>query len=244
MIADSLTIVWKEFKELLSQRPGLRGGWIGLLFFIVVFGIIMPLQLGDAFIQSPATLAYWGWVPFILVSTIVADAFAGERERHTLETLLASRLSDRAILFGKILASMAYGWGLTIGCVLLGLITVNVAHGAGALLLFPGWLAFSILSISFLITGFATGLGILISLRAPTVRQAQQTLSIAVFIPLIPLFLIPLLPENIKFALAQAMSTWDVRSLLYLLIAFLALVDAALLAACLARFQRAKLILE
>ena len=47
----------------------------------------------------------------MMVSSLVADSFAGERERHTLETLLASRLPDRAILAGKLLVPVAVAWG-------------------------------------------------------------------------------------------------------------------------------------
>ena len=37
---------------------------------------------------------------------MIADGIPGERERHTLETLLASRLSDRSILLGKVMAAV------------------------------------------------------------------------------------------------------------------------------------------
>ncbi|HEY5573791.1 MAG TPA: hypothetical protein VIK64_12300, partial [Anaerolineales bacterium] len=78
MIADIWTIVWKESKEILLQRGNLRGGWVGLLVFIGVFGIFMPLQSGPDWVESPAGLFVWGWVPFLLVSGVVADSFAGE----------------------------------------------------------------------------------------------------------------------------------------------------------------------
>ena len=43
----------------------------------------------------------------------VPDPLPRERERHTLETLLASRLSDRAILLGKIGAAVGFEWVIT-----------------------------------------------------------------------------------------------------------------------------------
>ncbi|UCD40705.1 MAG: hypothetical protein JSV69_08835 [Chloroflexota bacterium] len=101
MINDILSIMWKEIRELILQRSGLRGGWIGLLILIAVFGVLFPLQSGPDWLVTPTTILMWAWVPFILVNSVVADSFAGERERHTLETLLASRLSDQAILIGK-----------------------------------------------------------------------------------------------------------------------------------------------
>ncbi len=104
MLTDILTILQKELKELLFQRGQGRNTSVRLLIFVGVFGVLLPLQNGSEGLQSPASLALWAWIPYLLVSGVTADTFAGERERHTLETLLASRLSDRAILFGKLAA--------------------------------------------------------------------------------------------------------------------------------------------
>ena len=79
----------------------------------------------------------WGWMPFLWVSGIVADLFAGERERHTLESLLATRLSDQSILFGKLLAALTYGFAVTWVVMLAGLVTVNIGFGRQGLLFYP-----------------------------------------------------------------------------------------------------------
>ncbi len=244
MIADILTVMWKETKELVFMRGRFRGGILGMLIFIAVFGIFMPLQSGRAWVESPVNLVYWGWVPFLMVSSVVADTFAGERERHTLETLLATRLSDRSILLGKLASAMLYGWGLTMVCVLLGLVTVNLAHGHGKLLFYPGWIALGIVAFSLLISGLSGGLGVLISLRAPTVRQAQQTFSIAFLLLFIPIFFLPMLPEEWKRQMAGILTKLDVKSALLYLALALAILDAGLAATALARFRRARLILD
>ena len=124
-MTDAWAIIWKEWREMLGQR-GLRGK-SGLLLTIGVFGIALPLQAGRAWIESPVLLVTWSWVPMFLVSTVIADAFAGERERHTLETLLATRLSDRTILFGKMGAAIGYAAAITVASLVLGVLTVNVA---------------------------------------------------------------------------------------------------------------------
>ncbi len=247
MITDILTIMWKEGKELLFQRGNLRGGWLGVLVFMAVFGIFMPMQTGVDWVESPIGLVYWGWIPFLLVSTVVADSFAGERERHTLETLLASRLSDKAILFGKLAAAVAYGWGLTMTCMLLSLVTVNLSHGQGKLLLYPVSTGLSILALSFLVSWLSAGLGVLISLRAATVRQAQQTFSLAFFLFFIPFFLIPMLPElpdEWQARLAAFVATANVNTIVLTITIFLLILDTILLVASLARFKRARLILD
>lgn len=244
MIVDMYTIIWKEAKELLQQRGRMRGGLIGMLFFIGIFGILMPIQTGREWVSSPIGLFYWSWIPFLLVSSVIADSFAGERERHTLETLLASRLSDRAILFGKIAAAMAYGWGITVTSILLSLVTVNLVHGRGELLLYPFEIGLSILALSFLIAWLAAGLGVLVSLRAATVRQAQQTFSIAFILLFIPLFLLPLLPEEWQIRLAQVLRVANLEAIVLTAVGILLLANLALLAAAMARFKRAHLVID
>ena len=148
MITDILTVALKEIKELpYLRRDKSRNNLFTLIIFIGVFGIFLPLQTGKEWVTSPLNLLYWAWLPFMLVGTTMVDAFAGERERHTLETLLASRLSDRAILFGKILAGVIYGLAMTFMCILLGLATVNVAFGKDGLLFFPLAIGLGVLAV-------------------------------------------------------------------------------------------------
>jgi ABC-2 type transport system permease protein len=244
MISDIWTISKKEMKEILTQRGRFRGGGLGILFFLAVFGIVMPLQIGKAWVDSPIVLAYWAWVPFLLVTSVIADAFAGERERHTLETLLASRLSDRAILFGKITTGVLYGWGLTLVCILLSLATVNMVYGRDGLLLFPAGIAAAAIGLSFLLSLFAATLGALISLRASSVRQAQQTMSIAVYVVLVPLLLLPVLPQSLRATLVVVAQGANYAAILISLVGLLMVADLALLALSMARFKRANLILD
>jgi ABC-2 type transport system permease protein len=244
MITDILTITQKEWKELLRQRGSLRGGFLGVLVFLGVLGILMPIQFGPEWVQSASGLIIFGWLPFLLVSGVIADSFAGERERHTLETLLASRLPDQAILFGKVTAAISYGWGLTIICMLLSLITVNLVHGKGELLMYDFKLGLGALSLSFLIAFLASGLGILISLRASTVRQAQQTFSLAFMLLFLPMLALPVLPQEWQGKLLMRVVNADFSTLLPVVIITLIVLDVILLAAAMARFKRARLILD
>jgi ABC-2 type transport system permease protein len=242
MIEDMNTIVRKELRELLFQRGRFRGGWVGILFFVTVFGIVMPLQNGPDWVKSPIGLVYWAWVPFLLVSGVVADSFAGERERHTLETLLASCLSDRAILLGKMSASILYGWGLTMISVVLGLITTNLVFGKGQLLLYPVKIGFGIVVLSFLVATLSSALGILVSLRAATVRQAQQTFSIAFFVLFIPLFLVPMLPETWKIQMMIFLAGLNYEALAILVVMVLVVLNIVLISLAISKFKRARLI--
>ncbi len=244
MISDILTIIWKEYKEILFQGGRFRGGWLGMAFFVLVFGIFMPIQTGPGWVNSPIGLVYWAWIPFLLVSGIVADTFAGERERHTLETLLASRLSDRAILFGKLFAAILYGWGFTILSMIISLVTVNIAYGQNGLLLYPLNIGIGIFTLSFLIAGLSAGLGVLISLRASTVRQAQQTFTIAFFAIFILIFALPMLPANLQMRLVQLVSGANLSAIAAAIAVVLVILDAILIGLAMIRFRRDRLILD
>jgi len=245
MLTDILIVALKEIKELpYLRRDKSRTNMFTLLIFVGVFGIFLPLQTGEEWVTSPLALLFSGWLPFMLVGTTMVDAFAGERERHTLETLLASRLSDRAILFGKILAGVIYGLAMTLMCVLLGLVTVNVAFGRDGLLFFPLAIGLGILAVVLLISTLASGLGVLVSLRAGSVRQAQQTFTIAYFVLFIPLMVIPMLPEAVTQPVLQFLMHTDFTTIAIGAGVIVALLDVVLILAALARFKRARLILD
>jgi ABC-2 type transport system permease protein len=247
MIADIVNIVAKELKEILNSRGSRRGGIVSILVFAGVFGIYMPLMTGPDWVQTPVSLVYWVWVPFLMVSSVIADSIAGERERHTLETLLASRLSDTAILLGKVSAAIVYAWGQTIGIIIISVVTINAAFGLrdGTFYLYSPITMTAALVFSLLISLFSAGVGILVSLRAETVRQAQQVVSIGFMVLFVPLLLVAqfLPPEMLArlFAWAET-ANWTLVGIIAAL-AF-AVVDAILLWLGKVRFQRSKLILD
>ncbi|OAT79346.1 ABC transporter permease [Desulfotomaculum copahuensis] len=245
MISDIYTVIWKEWKESLLRRGSRRGGVFGIIIILAVFGAFLPWQMGRFWLQSPVTLFYWVWVPLFLVINVIADAFAGERERHTLETLLASPLSDRAILLGKAGAAIGYGWGVALIGLLLGLVTVNLAAGHGRLLFYSPLTGLGSAGLSLLGSGLAAGAGVLLSLRAATVRQVQQTLSIGLMVLVfVPIFVVNALPAGWKAHLFKTMTAAGVtRIVLYAAVVLLVL-DLVLLAAGIARFKRARLILD
>jgi ABC-2 type transport system permease protein len=244
MITDIYTIIWKELRELLYLRGRMRGGRISLLVLVGILGIFMPLQSGKEWFTTALPVLFYGLLPFTLVSSVIADSFAGERERHTLETLLASRLPDTAILNGKIIAAQIFGWGLTMLCAVLGVVAINLVYGRGELLFFPLMVAFGIMASSLLVSGFVSGLGVIISLRSTTVRQAQQTFSIAFFALFIPLFALPLLPQEWHKGATAVLEKLDFVSLGIAVAAILLVVDIGLLVAARLRFRRDRLILD
>jgi ABC-2 type transport system permease protein len=244
--ADFATVLWKEWKEILLQRSAGGGGARQPLIMIALVGILVPLRMGPTRFFGPEPLLLITFLSAAAISAVVADAFAGERERRTLETLLASRLSDQAILFGKIAACVGYGWLIAMASLLLGTVTVNVANWHGRILLFhdPGsWLG-SILAPP--LAGLAVAsAGVFVSLHAATVRQAQQTLGIALAVLVIGgTFGFSALPPAWKAHLVQILFGWSLTELVLLGAGVLLVIDAVLVLAAMARFQRAKLVLD
>ncbi len=245
MIADVLTIAWKDLREVLLQSGTLRRSLRGLLFSFLVFGVFLPLQIGPDLVRQPVAILPFAWVPLLLASGMVADGIAGERERHTLETLLASRLSDRAILIGKVVAAITYGWGFMVISAILGLIVVNVANPGHGLLLYTPTAVVLLGLFGLLGAGLVATGGSLVALRSPTVRQAAQNMNLAIFaVVLIPVLLLQVLPVDVRRQVGTTLTSLDWPTIAIGLGIVLVLADLLLLAAALARFQRTKLILE
>src|SRR6266542_3192214 len=175
---DLWTMIWKEWKDFLLS--GGRSDLLRPLLILGIVGIVLPLSFRLSWINlDPAPVLIILYAPFMFVTSFIGDAIAGERERHTLETLLASRISDRAILLGKVIATVGYAWGIALVGLLLGLVLVNLLSGHGSWAFYHPFDVFlETLALSLLSSVLGASAGVLISLRSATVRQAQQILSI------------------------------------------------------------------
>lgn len=246
MITDLKTILWKEFRELFQAREGMfgRGGWISIAISFVLLGVLIPVQAGEDYVSNPIHMIWWVWIPFLMVTYIVTDTFAGERERHTLETLLASRLSDKTILFGKILSVVLYGWGIAVLGLIVGLISVNITAGKGRLLMYSAEASLAILSLSLLFSVLSSVIGVLISLRSSTIRQAQQITGLISLVPILPIVLLDVLPREIVDNWMNNLSDLNGNIIVVIAVGILAVIDLAFIALAMKQFQRAKLILD
>jgi ABC-2 type transport system permease protein len=197
MLADIVTVMWRERKGLLRYQGSRTRAVLSLLIPVVMLGIYLPLQIGRALVEGPWSLLASVFIPMMTVGMTIPESFAGERERHTLGTLLASRLPDRAILFGKVAVAVGCAWGMTLMLLLVSLTMVNIVHWDGQVLLFTPIVALANAAFSLLVASLVAGLGVLISLRASTVQEAQQTLMTATLFPLVLLQMIPVLLLNV-----------------------------------------------
>lgn len=142
---------------------------------------------------------------------------------------------------GKILTSVLYGWLVTLLLLATLLVGANVTH--------PG----TMYPLSTLVTAlvgtplmllFFSSAGVLLSMRAPTVRAAQPRMAalfLGLFLP-IP-FVQALLPVEWKQRALDLMQNESGRlQAAATQIAFFAVIDVVLLALALARFKRSRLL--
>jgi ABC-2 type transport system permease protein len=236
-MSDMRTMIWKEWKDLLWS--GGRSDLFRPLWIVAILGIVLPLSFKLRWIDlAPAPVLIMLYVPFTFIVTFIGDAIAGERERHTLETLLASRISDQAILLGKVLVTVGFSWGMTVLCLLLGAVVVNLSRGPAQWVFYtPINLFVVLLALSFLTTLLAASGGVLISLKSVTVRQAAQTLILGeILLGLAVYMVVRLLPVSVT----ESLTTSQMVLIAMLVLVFL---DAILLAASLVSFRRSRLIL-
>ncbi|MDY6893671.1 MAG: ABC transporter permease [Chloroflexota bacterium] len=248
MMSDIRTVMWKERKGLFRQQGSLVRVLLTLLIPMAVFAIWTPWQEGRGWLESPFSLIVSVFIPMLLVGMMIPESFAGERERHTLETLLSSRLPDRAILFGKIAMSVGLAWGITLFALLLALVTLNIVHWEGQIMFYTPTIALVNIALSFILASIMACLGVLISLRAATVQGAQQTLMFATLMPLTLLGVIVtvVLGSNSQWIerFKEIVGSIDSTHLILIVGAVLVVACLGLLWAAMNRFQRARLILN
>ena len=236
-MSDIWTMLWKESKDLLFQ-----GGWRSLirpLFVIGIMGIYLPLQFGSQWVAlTPIGMLLLLWIPFFVIISFIGDVIAGERERHTLETLLASRMPDRAILLGKVVATVLYAWGMGVLSLLLGLVLVDLFRTQGNWMFYPLDLFVDALVLILLVSVLGASAGVLISLRVSTVRHAQQILSVGTIVFVFGItFVLRAVPANVLSSLTYS-------QFLLIIMAVIAVLDVILLGLSLISFQRSRLILS
>lgn len=269
-MSDLLTVAHKELREIIGGG-GKRGSMIRELIFVLLFGVFFPLSQAEAWRSGAVPSVFVFMIPLFLAGPYVADTFAGERERKTLETLLATRLPDRSIYLGKILAVCTYAWAITLLIVIASLVALNVS-GAGAdeaaaraadavtgaaagrgdgeasgLYLYPLPVWIATLVGSFASALLISGIGTFISLRSETVRAAHQAM-------MLPLFILIFggsfgigalwraLPEETRVSLFQWASGVSALEAMIGIVTLLVLVDAFLLRLGVRRFRRSRLI--
>jgi ABC-2 type transport system permease protein len=140
------------------------------------------LVLVDGYLLAPLFLI----VPLMVASVLAADAFAGEKERRTLEGLLHLPIDDRSLFRAKVLGAfvpaLAVSWlGFLLFCGVVDWVAWPVVHH----LLLPTrlWLVV-IVWVAPAVAALGMGIMVRVSARARTTQEANQ-LGGAVVLPLI-----------------------------------------------------------
>lgn len=239
MMADIGTVIWRERRTLFRYRGSRLRTAITVLVPVVLVAVYFPWQM-ENWVDSYESL-FSAIIPMMMVLLTVPDSFAGERERHTLSTLLASRLPDRAILLGKLAVSVGLGFWMMLGVLMLALVTANTAHWDGHVQFYSLTILVLDLALGLLLSTLIAGAGVLISLRASTVQEAQQLLGVAVMMPPIVLGFIALI---FRERIADLLEGVDATRIALIFVAVLAAAGAGLLAAAITRFRRTRLIVD
>ena len=256
MINDILTVMWKERKEAIGQQKNWGARFVNSVFPVLSLGllaIIPPVSVGPTWVTSPFSLFASTIVPLMVIAMSIPFSIASERERKTLETLLASRLPDQAILFGKIIPPIIKAVEATLFVHLVSLATVNIAHWDGLIVFYTPAMICVNLAMIILLSVIAASLGVLISIRATTVQQALQNLLVALMAPIMAALVTIILIGNVfPTAWRNSFEVWfqevilpaDFFQVFLFVIISLVVIDSGLLVTTLVRFKRCKLYLD
>jgi ABC-type Na+ efflux pump permease subunit len=232
----TLLIVRKELLEL-RRSPVLLASMISLPATVVMVPIVLLAWLlrsapeqALAFVQEfygattngglqgVALLLARNWLPMFLVLPIflpillAAQSIGGERERRTLEPLLATPVSTLSIILGKSIAALIPA--LVITWIAAAAFCLGIDAICGAWLLpDQSWL-FGTLLLTPLLALFGNGAAVLVSARVLDPRAAQN-LAATTVLPLLGLLVMQLagriaLGPRFYFGLAAAVALMDV----------------------------------
>lgn len=211
----ALAIFWKDFLDL-RKNKALLASLMALPIMLalvpagVVYGFVrepsdpslramalfydpkFPLDGDVARFLVERTLTDWFGLflimPVFVPILVSSQAVAGEKERRTLEPLLASPITAAELVVGKSLASLVPAVGITFVAFAVFCLAVDaVVWPAFRELVLPnGMWTFGVLVIAPLFAFFGNGIAVVISARVGEARLAQQ-LSGLVVLPLIGL---------------------------------------------------------
>ncbi|MDY7228692.1 ABC transporter permease subunit [Hyalangium rubrum] len=211
----ALAVFWKDFLDL-RKNVGLLLSMmvLPLVFVLVPIGVVwayavrpddpnlrvialyyskdLPLGTSSARFLIDKTLTDWFGMflvmPVFVPILISSQSVAGEKERRTLEPLLASPVTAAELVAGKSLASLVPAVGISWFAFLVFCIGVDIVAWPlvkGPLMPNTLW-TFGVFVLAPLFAFFGNGVAVLISARVSEARTAQQFSAIVV-LPLVGL---------------------------------------------------------
>ncbi|HEY6912074.1 MAG TPA: ABC transporter permease [Myxococcales bacterium] len=175
-MTDVVTVLRKEVLEWACDLRVNRAAYLQIAVIISFLGVYLPFTQPALWVNPtvPTALTPLFFIfPSILTASVAADAFAGERERKTLETLFSTPLRDSAIFYGKAAWAVFYSLAITFLALACGVITAllraqSASHVVAAAPLFGA--AATALAGSVMTAAAA----VVISSRVAVAKSAQQ----------------------------------------------------------------------
>jgi ABC-2 type transport system permease protein len=175
-VSAVVALVKKELLEIVGDPYARRGGILQAGILTLVLGVLVPLSSESAwYAGTPGAITAYAFLPGVAAAAIAADAFAGERERRTLETLLATPLGETIILVGKAMAAVIWALAVATMALAAAIVTLNLSHGAFA----PSPVVLlGAVGAAFASASFMASAAIVVSMLIPAARPAQQVASL------------------------------------------------------------------
>ncbi len=166
-------------------------------------GVASPLAVADKDLSLPEarkSLATF-FIPYLLLisgflggAALVIDATAGERERQSLEPLLATPAQRGAIVSGKILAACLLGMASLFLSLLAFKVGGQLSEGMGRQLSLSAIAILELLLIISPMVALGNALLTFIASGAKSVKEAQSFLSVLMLVPMLPSILLLIHP--------------------------------------------------
>ena len=162
-----------------------------------------PLRISDRDLATPEArrgraLAF---LPYILILTtliggayLVIDSTAGERERQSLEPLLATPAARATIMSGKIVAACTFGLISLVLTLLMFKLSFAIAPTLGIKLDVSWWAMARILLVLTPMVMIGTCLLTFIAAGAKSVKEAQSYMSVLMLLPMLPTIILMVNP--------------------------------------------------
>jgi len=187
------------------ERYGERTGALRLLARGLSPSVMKPIVIAErdqSTAQARSSLMF-GMLPYFFIlgafiggMALAIDTTAGERERQSLEPLLANPVPRGQILAGKLMATTTF----SVTTVLLSILAFSVAghfmptERIGMVLTIGARFVFSTLFVMLPLAMLLASLQTMVAAFARSFREAQTYLSLLLFVPLIPTLMLSLMP--------------------------------------------------
>jgi ABC-type Na+ efflux pump permease subunit len=227
-VKNSWIIAVKDFKIFKKKKQILYS----LIVLPLIFSVALPFYICRLSLESSTNfeeiIIILNSLPtlFIILSSIMPTTLAsysiiGEKIENSLETLLATPITNEELLLGKIIASFLPCIISIYSCSLIFMFIIDtLTYGEIGYLIFPNWNILTILIITVPIACILSiNLSIIISSKVNDLRTASQlgALIIIPFAALCSLFGLNLVEMNINNLLTVSISLFIIDILLFYL---------------------------